>query len=126
MNNKDSVNVITLRGRFVSAPKLNTTKAGVPVTSFAIAVNRRNGKKSDYFTIVCWNENAEYVCNKYIEDAEIVIDGEMQTHRHPDKHGNNVTWYEVVADRVMLFRDNRYIAPSNAPVIPEQNGIAEL
>lgn len=124
MNNNDAVNVITLKGRIVSVPKLNTTKAGVPVTSFTIAVDRRSGKKKDYFTVVCWNDNAEYVCKHYAEVTDIAVDGEMQTHRHPDKNGNNMTWYDVVVDRVLLFNENKYIDP--APVIPEQNGIEAL
>ena len=126
MNNKENVNVITLKGRIVNAPKLNETKSGVPVTSFTIAVDRRSGKKTDYFTVVCWRENAEYVCGNYIEGVEVIVDGEMQTHRHPDKNGNNVTWYEVVADRVLVFYENKYIAPTNAPVIPELTDVSDL
>lgn len=122
-------NKITLMGRLISDPKLNTTKAGVPVTSFTIAVDRRHKEKGerrkcDFFNIVCWRSNAEYVCKKFTKGSVILIEGEMQTHRYPDKNGNNLTWYEVIADRVSDTGKRRN--DDTAPVISEQDGISAL
>lgn len=126
MYNKD--NAITLKGRLVSAPMLNATKAGVPVTSFTIAVDRRykakgERRKADFFTIVCWRANAEYVCKHCTKGSMILVNGEMQSHRHPDKNGNDLTWYEVVADHV--FTAEKCESDLIEPVIPEINGISD-
>ena len=47
----------------------------------------------------------------------ILVEGEMQTHRHADKNGKKQTWYEVVADRVSFTTMRKNDTP--APVIPE-------
>lgn len=117
-------NKITLMGQIVSAPELRSTQAGVPVTSFTIAVERRfkdneGWRKTDYFKIVCWRSNADFVCKNFSKGSMILVEGEMQTHRHPDKNGNKLTWFEVVADRVSFTSTHKNAAPAPAPVIPE-------
>ncbi len=127
-------NKITLMGRLVSAPELKATKAGVPVTSFSIAVDRRYKKKGekrerDFFNIVCWHNNAEFVCKNFTKGSMILVEGEMQTHR-PETNGEGkaYTWYEVVADLVSFTgeRQNTERTADTAPVIPEQDGITAL
>ena len=115
-------NKITLMGQIVSTPELRSTQTGVPVTSFTIAVERRykdteGWRKTDYFNIVCWRGNADFVCKNFAKGSMILVEGEMQTHRHKDKHGNNQTWYEVAADRVSFTTMRKNDTP--APVIPE-------
>lgn len=120
-------NKITLMGRIVAAPELNTTKAGVPVTSFSIAVDRRYKKKGerrkcDFFNIVCWHNNAEFVCKNFTKGSMILVEGEMQTYRPETNPGEkNYTWYEVAADLVSFTgeRKNGENAEVNAPYIPE-------
>lgn len=127
-------NNITLIGRLVSAPELKATKAGVPVTSFSIAVDRRYKKKgerrqSDFFNITCWHNDAVFVCKHFGKGDMILVEGEMQTHRPEVKDGEkSYTWYEVVADYVTFAgvrrKDERTV--DTAPVIPEQDGITAL
>lgn len=118
-------NKITLMGRLVATPELKTTKTGVPVTSFSIAVDRRYKKKgerrqSDFFNVIAWHGNAEFVCKHFSKGAMILVEGEMQTHRPEVKEGEkSYTWYEVVADLVS-FTGERRGYDSAAPVIPEQ------
>lgn len=123
-------NNITLIGRLVSAPELKATKAGVPVTSFSIAVDRRYKKKGearqfDFFNIVCWRNNAEFVCKHFGKGDMILVEGEMQTHRPEVKEGEkSYTWYEVAADLVS-FTGSHKVYDNTAPVIPEQKALAE-
>lgn len=126
-------NKITLMGRLVATPELNTTKAGVPVTSFSIAVDRRykakgEPRKRDFFNIVCWHNNAEFVCKNFKKGNMILVEGEMQTHRPEVKDGEkSYTWYEVLADLVSFTGERgdtpqpleREITRDMPPVIPE-------
>lgn len=61
-----SFNKVILMGRLVAAPELKTTPAGLPVTSFVLAVDRKYSKdgekKADFITIVAWRQTAEFVC----------------------------------------------------------------
>ncbi len=115
-------NKITLMGRIVTAPVLNKTKAGVSVTSFGIVVERRykakgEKRKTDFFNIVCWYNNADFVCKHFTKGSMIFVEGEMQSHRRPDKKGNDVTWYEVLAERVSFTSERK--SDITVPVIPE-------
>lgn len=115
-------NNITLMGQIVSAPELRYTKAGVSVTSFTLAVERRHKdnegrRKTDYFNIVCWRGNADFVCKNFSKGSMILVEGEMQTRPHIDKNGNKQTWFEVIAERVAFTSTRRKSA--TPPFIPE-------
>lgn len=122
-------NKITLMGKLVASPELRATKDGVPVTSFSISVDRRYKKrgerrKSDFFNIVCWRGNAEFVCRNFGKGDMILVEGEMQTHRPEVKEGEkSYTWYEVLADYVSFT--TRYSDSNAAPVFAEIGDITE-
>ncbi|MCH5199290.1 MAG: single-stranded DNA-binding protein, partial [Oscillospiraceae bacterium] len=59
-------NKIILMGRITHDLQLKTTPSGVSVCSFSIAVDRRyqvkgEEKKADFFNIVTWRQQAEFV-----------------------------------------------------------------
>ena len=98
-------NKVIMMGRIVNDPELKTTPNGVSTCSFRIAVDRRfqqkgEEKKSDFFNVVAWRQQAEFVTNYFAKGRMILVEGEMTTRPYTDKNGNQATWYEVVADRV--------------------------
>ena len=98
-------NKIILMGRICSDPELKTTPQGVNVCSFRIAVDRRftpkgEEKKSDFFNVVAWRQQGEFVHNYFGKGRMILVEGELQTSPYTDKNGNQATWYEVNAERV--------------------------
>lgn len=98
-------NKIILMGRITHDLELRTTPSGVNVCSFSIAVDRRfqakgEERKSDYFNIVTWRQQAEFVTRYFAKGRMILVEGELQTRKYTDKNGNPATWYEVVADQV--------------------------
>ena len=98
-------NKIILMGRIVADPELKVTPQGVNVCSFRIAVDRRfqkqgEEKKSDFFNIVAWRQQADFVQKYFGKGRMILVEGELTTRPYTDKNGNQATWYEVVADRV--------------------------
>ena len=68
-----SFNKVILMGRLVAAPELKTTPAGLPVTSFVLAVDRKYSKdgekKADFITVVAWRQTAEFVCKYFARAA---------------------------------------------------------
>jgi single-strand DNA-binding protein len=92
-------------GRIVNDPELKTTPQGVNVCSFRIAVDRRfqtkdEEKKSDFFNVVAWRQQAEFVTRYFSKGRMILVEGELNTRNYNDKNGNPSTWYEIVADRL--------------------------
>lgn len=98
-------NKVIMMGRIVNDLELKTTPQGVSVCSFRIAVDRRfqtkgEEKKSDFFNVVAWRQQAEFVTKYFHKGRSILVEGEMTTRQYTDKNGNPSTWYEIVADRL--------------------------
>ena len=97
-------NKVIMMGRIVADPELKTTPQGVSVCSFRIAVDRRfqqkgEERKSDFFNVVAWRQQGEFVSRYFSKGRMILVEGEMTTRNYTDKNGNPATWYEIVADR---------------------------
>lgn len=130
-------NKVIMMGRIVNDPELRTTPQGVSVCSFRIAVDRRfqtkgEEKKSDFFNVVAWRQQAEFVSRYFGKGRMILIEGELNTRQYTDKNGNPATWYEIVADRASFTGEAKqqggayadtygapsYGAPPAAPAAP--------
>ncbi len=124
-------NRIILVGRIAHDLELKTTPNGVSVCSFRIAVDRRyqvkgEEKKTDFFNIVAWRQQAEFVTKYFGKGRMILVDGELNTRPYTDKNGNNATWYEVVADRITFTgeKSDNNAAPPAPPEPPMQSNNA--
>lgn len=98
-------NKVIMMGRIVNDPELATTPQGNNVCKFRIAVDRRfqtkgEEKKSDFFNVVAWRQQAEFVTRYFSKGRMILVEGELNTRQYEDKNGNPATWYEIVADRL--------------------------
>lgn len=98
-------NKVIMMGRIVNDLELKTTPTGVSVCSFRIAVDRRfqtkgEERKSDFFNVVAWRQQAEFLSRYFSKGKMILVEGEMTTRQYTDKNGNPNTWYEIVADRL--------------------------
>ena len=105
-------NKVIMMGRIVNDPELKTTPNGVNTCSFRIAVDRRfqqkgEEKKSDFFNVVAWRQQAEFVTNYFGKGRMILVEGELQTRAYTDKNGNQATWYEIAADRLSFTGESR-------------------
>ena len=119
-----SFNKVILMGNITKDVELKQTPSGVSVCSFDIAVNRKLNKDVvDFFPIVVWRQQAEFVSKYFKKGQAIVVCGELQTRSYNDKQGNKRTVVEVVADEV-TFAGNKENAteaksePSAQPYMP--------
>ena len=73
-----AVNSVVLVGRLTRDPELRTTNTGKSVCSFSLAVTKRikpqdGSPDADFFNIVAWNKDADYVVNSREElEAKIL------------------------------------------------------
>lgn len=119
-------NKVIMMGRIVNDIEFKTTPTGVNVASFRIAVDRRfqtkgEEKKSDFFNVVVWRQQAEFVNSYFSKGKMILVEGELNTRQYTDKNGNQATWYEIVADRVSFTgekRDGYTQATAGQPPVP--------
>ncbi len=125
-------NKVILMGRITHDLELRTTPAGANVCTFSIAVDRRfqqkgEEKKSDFFNIVAWRQQADFVTRYFGKGKMILVEGELQTRSYTDKNGMNVRVTEIIADRLCFTGEksqggsyNDYAA--SAPSAPANNG----
>ena len=98
-------NKCVFMGRITNDLELRTTPTGVNVCTFRIAVDRRyadkDGKRqTDFFTVVAWRQQADYVCRWFGKGRMILVEGEMTTRRYTDKNNIDREVFELVAERL--------------------------
>ena len=114
-------NKVILIGNMTSDPELKQSASGVSVCSFNIAVNRKMAKNGevDFFSIVAWRQQAEFVSNYFKKGQAILVCGQLQTRSWTDKQGNKRTTVEVVADEVSFVGNKESSTEAKAqPYIP--------
>ena len=106
------LNKAILMGRLTRDPELRYTQSGLPVVSFAIAIDRKRAaqgqeKQTDFINVVAWRKTAEFVSRWFTKGMMIVVVGSIQSRRYQDKNGNNRTAIEVLASEVQFGEPKR-------------------
>ena len=71
------MNDVKLSGRLTRDPELKHTPNGVPVATFALAVDRKfNREEADFIPVTTWRKTAEFVA-KYFRKGQRVSRGEI-------------------------------------------------
>ena len=93
------MNQINLIGRTTKTPELRKTQSGTSVTSFTLAVDRRDKEKNtDFISCVAWSKTAEII-NDYVVKGQLIgVTGRLQIRSYTDKEGNKRTAAEVIVD----------------------------
>jgi len=88
-------------GRLTRDPELRYTQAEqLPVARFSLAVNRKFSKEKevDYFDVVCWRSQAEFVAKWFTKGQMVAVEGRLQQRKWQDKDGNNRYAFEIIAE----------------------------
>ena len=99
------LNQIVIMGRLTRDPELRSTQSGVAVTTFRVAVDRdrqpKEGERvTDFFTVTCWRQRAEFVTKYFKKGQMITIKGRMESYNWTDKEGSKRTSWELQAEDV--------------------------
>lgn len=95
------MNKVILTGYIASDPELKTTPQGVHVTTLSVAVKRpRSSDTTDFFTVICWRNTAEFVTKYFRKGSGIEVSGYLTKRKWQDKNGNNRTADEIIAEEV--------------------------
>lgn len=90
-------NKVILGGRLTADPELKTTPSGISVTTFTVAVNRRNNE-ADFLTVTAWRATAEFITRYFRQASSICVVGSVQSRSWTDKSGQKRFAVEIVAD----------------------------
>lgn len=104
------LNKVILMGRLTKDPELRHTQTGLPVVSFALAVDRgfkTDGQNVDFINIVAWRNTAEFVSKWFTKGQLVAVSGRLQVRSYKDREGYSRVITEVVADEVFFAEKKR-------------------
>ena len=96
------MNVFVGIGRLTRDPELRYTPQGVPVASFAIAVERpftnaQGNKEVDFIDCVAWRKLGEVVGNHLSKGRLVAVEGRLQIRSYEAQDGTKRKVAEIVA-----------------------------
>ena len=114
------LNRVTIIGRLAKDPELKKTNSGISVSTISVAVDRdfkeQNGERGvDWFEVVTWKTNAEFLCKYFTKGSAIVIDGHLQARTWQDTEGKTHKNVEIVAEHIYFAGGKK---DGNEPNIP--------
>lgn len=118
-----NLNQVILGGRLTADPELKQTANGISVTSFSIAINRRNAKDgdpqaqtADFINCVAWRNTADFICNYFRKGSSICVTGAIQVRQFTDQQGQKRYVTEVLVNEAMFVDSKNEVA--QAPATP--------
>ena len=116
-------NKVILGGRLTADPELRQNPSGIAVTSFSIAVNRRysknaNEQQTDFFNVVAWRQNAEFISRYFRKGSSICIIGTIQNRSWTDPQGQKRYATDIVVDEAH-FVDSKGEGPAMGGYTPD-------
>ena len=104
------LNKILLIGNLGKDPEMTYTEAGIAVTKFSLAVNRRykdhegeRREETTWFNVVAFNQLAELMTTYLHKGSKAYIAGRMTSREYTDKEGNKRSAWDVVASEMELL-----------------------
>lgn len=122
------INSVVLMGRIVNDLELKTTQSGLSVVSFRIAVDRKYSKgekQTDFFDIVAWRTQAEFICRYFRKGSLIALEGELQTRPYQTKDGANRTVTEVLVNNVSFTGERNTGERTKDQIMDDLNAMVE-
>ena len=88
-------------GRLTRSPEARTTSSGVSVTTFTVAVTRRNNREeADFLNIVTWRGLADNCAKYLVQGQQVAVVGEIRTRSYEANDGSRRYITEIQADDV--------------------------
>ena len=104
------LNKILLIGNLGREPEMTYTEAGVAVTKFSLAVNRRHKdqegerrEEATWFNVVAFNQLAELMTTYLHKGSKVYVEGRMTSRKYTDKEGVERTAWDVVASEMEML-----------------------
>ena len=106
------MNKLTIIGNLTRDPELRTTKTGVNVCTFTVAVNKKDGD-ADFFRVTAWRGLAD-TCAKFLQRGKkVCVVGPVGVSTYQAQDGATRASLEVTAD------DVEFLSPRVSDLPPE-------
>ncbi len=98
------MNKVLLVGNLVRTPELQQTQSGISYARITIAVTRQFGEdQADFIPVVVWRQQADFISKYAVKGSKVSVDGRFSSSTYKNSDGDNITRYEVAAERIQLL-----------------------
>lgn len=96
------MNKVFLVGNLTADPLPKQTTTGKTVVNFSVACNDNfQGKdRTNFFSCVAWNQQANYISSYLKKGDTVAIDGRLNKRSYVNKEGRNINVVEIVVDSI--------------------------
>ena len=134
------MNKVFIVGNLTRDPELRSTRDGISVCSFTVAVNRRQRNaeagqpEADFFRVTAWRQLGE-ICAKYLaKGRKVSVTGTVSACAYTAQDGSARASLEVTADDVEFLTPRGEVgdmpaaprAQAPAPAAPQSNGFVQV
>ena len=134
------MNKVFIVGNLTRDPELRSTRDGISVCSFTVAVNRRvrnaeaGQPEADFFRVTAWRQLGEN-CAKYLaKGRKVSVTGSVSASAYTAQDGTARASLEVTADDVEFLTPRGEVgdmpaaprAQAPAPAAPQSNGFVQV
>ena len=118
---------VIVMGRLTADPELRQTQSSIPVVSFRVAVSRpfvsKTGERqTDFFSVVAWRGQAEFISKYFKKGNMILVDGRLESREYTDKNGANQRVVEIVVDTVSFTGESKGPESFGVPKVEMNSG----
>ena len=118
------MNKITIIGRLTKDPEHRTTRDGIGLCSFTVAVNKkaRDGKQeADFFKVTAWRQLGD-ICGKYLaKGKQVCVVGPVSLSQYTGQDGKTRANLEITAEDVEFLTPRGEAGePAAKPAEPEK------
>ena len=99
------INLVVMGGNVGNAPEVKYTPAGLPITSFSLAMSekwKKDGQEEsrlEWVRVVCFSNLAE-ICGQYLSKGDgVLVIGKLRS-REYEQNGEKKRATEIIADKV--------------------------
>lgn len=109
------MNKCWVEGRIATDPEFRTTQSGIAQCSFRLASQRKyknaaGEKITDFFPVVAWRQNANFI-HKFFHKGDLIFAwGEMQTRSYTAQDGTPRHITEIIVDEIKGWGNGQKLA----------------
>lgn len=123
-----NLNKVILCGRLTNNVELKQTPSGLPVCTFALAINRKTAKdqpqKADFIMCVAWRQTAEFISRYFSKGSSLCVVGSIQTRTWKDDNGYARESTEILVEEAMFVDSKSEAGNHDSPTYASQTPTA--
>lgn len=112
------MNTAIILGRLTKEPAITTTKSGLKIARYTLAVDRKvkqekeNQQTADFIPCVAFDKAAEFAGKYFHQGMRVLVEGRIQTGSYRDREGRTVYTTDVIVNSQEFADGKRDQAPA--------------